>query len=376
MKIAICTDMYLPQLGGVADSVVLQAQGLRTLGHDVRIFAAHMRGEVPDENVTRFSSVELFGGTFCVVSPFGIRDAIVSYRPDVIHAHSFGTIGLMARFTAKKHSIPAVATSHGSPLDYLHYFHIDFEPFRYLLLRFVVWFFGGFTIVTAVASQTMDMLIRAGLRHVKTSVISNAVDPGVFGRLSDTQDARERIGIAHKAVLIFGRLAKEKDLDEALTIFADVHKRTNASLLVVGDGPERDHLEAKARTLGIAPHTFFMGRLSGDGLVTAINACSVMMMTSRSEAQPMTILQANMCGVPVVGVRAGGIPEMINDDVTGYLVYRDDHGTFSDRISRLISDDRLNARMSAAAIEFARLHEPIGIARTWERLYRTLPGVL
>jgi glycosyltransferase involved in cell wall biosynthesis len=94
------------------------------------------------------------------------------------------------------------------------------------------------------------------------------------------------------------------------------------------------------------------------------------------EAQPKTILQANLCGVPVVGARAGGIPESINDEVTGYVVDGDDHGAFSDRISRLLSDTELNASMSAEAIAFARHHEPAGVALTWERLYRTLPGVL
>lgn len=376
MKIAICTDMYLPQLGGVADTVVLQAEGLRALGHDVRIFAAHMRGESADKNVIRFTSWQLFGDTFCIVSPFGIGKAILAYAPNVIHVHSFGTIGLIARYTAQKNGIAAVATSHGSPVDYLHYFYIDFEPFRSLVLKFVAWFFGGFHIVTAVASQPMDVLVRAGLRHVRTTIISNAVDPHRFEHLGDKQTLRERMGIEHHAVLVFGRLAKEKNLRDALKIFADVHKRTNASLIVVGDGPERAALESQARSLGIAPHTFFLGRLSGEQLVAAINTATVMLMTSRSEAQPMTILQANMCGVPVVGARAGGIPENINDGVTGFVVDSDDLDSFADRVSRLISDTHLAEVMSAAAIEHAKQHDPVGVAAKWERLYRTLPGVL
>lgn len=376
MRIAICTDMYLPQLGGVADSVVLQARGLRALGHSVRIFAAHMRGETPDSEVARFASFELFDGTFCIVSPFGILRAIEEYRPDVIHVHSFGTIGLMARRAAKRLGISSVATTHGSPVDYLHYFYLDFEPFRYLALRFVAWFFGGFNVVTAPASQPLDTLVRAGLRHVSTTVISNAVDEMQFRHLEDKQTLRERIGLTHRAVLIFGRLAQEKNLDQAFKIFADVHARTGAQLVIAGDGPYRGVLEARARQLGIAEHTFFMGRLSGDALVTTINACDVMIMTSRSEAQPMTILQANLCGVPVVGARAAGIPESINDTETGYVVDADDSAAFADHVSRLISDEVLQKKMSAAAIEHAHGHHPAEIARTWERLYRTLPGVL
>lgn len=376
MKIAICTDMYLPQLGGVADSVVLQARGLRALGHDVHIFAANMRGSVADENVTRFPTLELFKGTFCIVSPFGIREALRAYSPDVIHVHSFGTIGLTARYAARALAIPSVATTHGSPVDYLHYFFLDFEPFRTLVLKFVAWFFRGFAVVTAPASQPMDILLRAGLRHVKTSIVSNAVDTHLFRHLDDSLNLKERIGLSHRAVLIFGRLAEEKNLDFAFKIFADVHERTNAQLVILGDGPSRASLEARARSLGIASHTFFMGRLSGEELVTAINACDVMLMTSLSEAQPMTILQANMCGVPVVGARAGGIPESINDTVTGYVIDADDRGAFADHVARLLADVELRHTMSKAAVEHARAHEPVGIARTWERLYHTLPGVI
>ena len=119
-----------------------------------------------------------------------------------------------------------------------------------------------------------------------------------------------------------------------------------------------------------------MGRLSGEELVTTINACSVMLLTSRAEAQPMTILQANLCGVPVVGARAGGIPESIDDGVTGCVIDADDTGAFSDHVSRLIADDTLRASMSEAARAHAALHDPTVIARSWEKLYRTLPGVL
>ncbi len=376
MKIAICTDMYLPQLGGVADSVVLQARGLRELGHDVHIFAAHMQGEVEDEHVTRFVSLELFGGMFCIVSPFGISAALLNYGPDVIHVHSFGTIGLMSRYIAKRLSIPSVATTHGSPVDYLHYFYLNFEPFRYLVLKFVAWFFGGFTVVTAPASQPMQTLLHAGMKHARTAVVSNAVDSALFRHLDERVALKERMGITRHAVLIFGRLAKEKNLDEALEIFADVHARTKAELVVLGDGPMRTELEAKARRLSIAEDTFFLGRLSGDELVSAINACDVMLMTSRSEAQPMTILQANLCGVPVVGARAAGIPESIKDGTTGFVIDPKDRNAFVDHVSRLISDETLARTMGMAAVERARSHEPVGIARIWESLYRTLPGVL
>ncbi len=376
MKIAICTDMYLPQLGGVADSVVLQAQGLRAIGHEVHIFAAHMNGEAPDPHVTRFPSIELFGGTFCIVSPFGITRALATYAPDVIHVHSFGTIGLMSRRAARALGRASVGTIHGSPVDYLHYFSLNFEPFRFLVLRFVAWFFRGFQIVTAPASQPMDLLLRSGLRHVKTTIISNALDAKRFRVLGDKAELRERMGLSHRTVLLFGRLAVEKNLDAALKIFAEVHTRTNAQLLIVGDGPHRAELEDRARSLGIAEHTFFVGRLSGDELVGAINACDVMLMTSLTEAQPMTILQANACGIPVVGARAGGVPESINDGVTGFVVDADDHSSFADRVSRLLADHELAKTMSERAIEHAKAHEPLGIAHNWERLYRTLPGVL
>lgn len=377
MKIAICTDMYLPQLGGVADSVVLQARGLRALGHEVRIFASHMRGEAEDVSVTRFPSIELFGGTFCIVNPRGITAALRAYGPDVIHIHSFGAIGLAAQAAGRRLRVPLVGTNHGSPVDYLHYFYLDFQPFRYLASSFVSWFYSRFDLVTTPTKQPLDALKRYGLRAPKMQVVSNAIDFSLFKKLDDTHELKSRIGISDRAVLIFGRLAKEKNLDYAIEIFKKVSdRRTGAALVIVGDGPYRRALEERARDLGIAEKTYFMGRLSGDPLVATINACDVMLTTSLSEAQPMTILQANICGVPVVGARAAGTPECIEDGVTGFLVNPDDTDMFVENVSRLLSDDALSKKMGVAAHERVAAYRPEQIAHIWESAYRTLPGVL
>jgi glycosyltransferase involved in cell wall biosynthesis len=377
MKIAICTDMYLPQLGGVADSVVLQARGLRAIGHEVRIFAAHMKGEMPDPTVTRFPSMELFGGTFCLVNARGLDAAIVAYAPDVIHVHSFGTIGHAALRAARAHKIPCVGTNHGSPLDYLHYFYADFQPIRYFVARYVSRFYDQFDIVTTPTVQPMHALQKNGLRKPKTEVVSNAVDFSLFRPIADTQALRAAMGIESRGILIFGRLAKEKNLDGVLEVFERVRSReSGGALVIVGDGPYRSYMEREVKRRGLGAYTYFLGRLSGEELVSAINACDVMLTTSLSEAQPMTILQANICGVPAVGSRAGGIPECIADNVTGFLVAPNDYEDFAEKVARLLNDHGLQKSMGAAARERVAGYEPSAIARIWERLYRTLPGVL
>lgn len=375
MKIAICTDMYPPQLGGVADSVVLQARGLRALGHDVKIFAPHMAGETEEPHVIRFPSLELYGGTFCLVFPRGMRARLRDFAPDIVHVHSFGAIGLAASFAATARGIQLVGTSHGSPVDYLRYFFVDFEPFRYLSQKFVSWFYGRCALVTAPASQTLAPLLKYGMKS-KTAVVSNAIDCNLFRTLPIKQELKSAMGLTHRTILIYGRIAAEKNLDDALAICADVVARMGAQVVIVGDGPHRAHVERRAKKLGIAERVFFTGRLSGESLVSAINACDVMLTTSLSEAQPMTILQANQCGIPVVGTRAGGVPECIDHGKTGFVIDRDDHKGFVDHLARLLQDDALRETMARNAQAFVSRYSPEHTAREFERLYRSLPGVI
>ena len=208
-------------------------------------------------------------------------------------------------------------------------------------------------------------------------VISNHIPAHVFRPLADKQACKQKYGIGQQAILIFGRIATEKNLDFVLDIFADVSSKTDAQLIFVGDGPYRADLEQKVAGHIWSPRVHFLGALRGEALVEAINACELFLITSMSETQSMTTLQAMSCGLPVVVINVGGLPEYVNNGVTGYVVNKGDKQTFVARVCEILADPTLAQKMGEAGRESTARYSPEAITKEFEAIYTSvLPAPL
>lgn len=365
----MCTDQYLPLLGGVTDSVAALVKGLKEEGHTVRVFAPNMHGAPKDPDVVHMPTMTI-GGMFNFVAPFGLLRELREFKPDVIHAQALGILTICAIRAARKLRVPVVGTCHGFPADYLQYFYLNFPPFPYLAHKFTAAFFDTCDIVTAPSQQPFATLRQYGTRR-EMRVVSNSLDVVTFSPM-DKHRAKQAFGIGEKAVMLFGRIAVEKNLDHAVRIFADVAQKCAAQLVIIGDGPYRSELLSKIEEAGLTKKTKFLGRLGGAQLVQALNACDVMLATSRMEVQPMTILQANACAIPVVGARAGGIPECIEDGVTGFLVEPDDTDAFSAHILHILNSENTPSALGIRAHERVMNFAPRKIAAQFGDIYKHL----
>ena len=374
MRIAICTDQYLPLLSGLVDSVDTLATELRRQGHEVRIYTTGMKGAATDECVFRFPTwyVPGSGNSISVSFPFGAMRNIRVFKPDVIHAHLFGSAGLFAWYAARRLGVPFVGTDHTFPADYLHYIKLDFPPFPYLARAYAAWFYGRCDLVTTPSERLLKELRMYGLR-VSTRLISNPI-PHEFRPLPNKADLKKKFCIDGQAVAIFGRIAQEKNLDAALDVFVDIAPRSNAELIFIGDGPYRAQLEHRVRNQAFSERVRFLGTLRGALLVEAINACDLLLITSTSENQPMTLLQAMACELPVVAANAGGLPEYIWNDVSGYVVLPGDTKGFADRILSVLNDPRRAADFGAAAKESVAPYAPEAIAGQFLEVYNGAHG--
>jgi glycosyltransferase involved in cell wall biosynthesis len=140
--------------------------------------------------------------------------------------------------------------------------------------------------------------------------------------------------------LFVGRISSEKGLHTLL----DAWRRTPARLLVVGDGPEADLLRHIA-----PPNVEFVGMVPNEDVADFLLGARGLLMPSRSyEAQPRVILEAYAAGVPVIASRIGGIPDLVQEDTSGYLVEPDDVAGWTDAAERLL-DDRLVRRLGDGA---------------------------
>ena len=151
-------------------------------------------------------------------------------------------------------------------------------------------------------------------------------------------------------------LRPEKGVDDLLLAARDVvAAEPLAHFVIAGDGAHQPNLEKLARDLGIADHVTFTGVVQ-DPLAEGLFAASdiVCQMSRWEEVFGYVIAEAMACSKPLVGTRAGGIPEVIQDGVTGFVVERRDTGAMSARILELLRDPALRRRMGQAGLEVCR----------------------
>jgi glycosyltransferase involved in cell wall biosynthesis len=138
-----------------------------------------------------------------------------------------------------------------------------------------------------------------------------------------------------------------KRIDDVLRVFCEVQKVVPAILLLVGDGPERPRIEALTRELELTESVYFLG-LQRDFL-TALRHSEVFLLASTTEGFGLSALEALSCGIPVVGSRVGGVPEVVRDGQTGLLCDAGDIAAMTRAVLRLLQDRALHRQMSRAA---------------------------
>ena len=137
----------------------------------------------------------------------------------------------------------------------------------------------------------------------------------------------------------------------AIEVFARVRRETPARLLMVGDGPDLAEASRLAKALGVERDVDFLG--VQDQVVPLLSAADVFLLPSAQESFGLAALEAMACEVPVVASRVGGLPEVIEDSVSGFLHPLDDLDGMARSTLRLLTDRALHERFAAAARETA-----------------------
>ena len=304
-----------------------------------------------------------------------VLQIIREVRPDVLHTHTAkaGAVGRLAAMMAGSARPAAVVhTFHGHVLR--GYFNpLKTEAFRQLergLARTT-------DALVAVSPEVRDDLVALGVAPAERIVVIR-LGLDFEARLATTAGARERLrrelGIAPDAFLVawLGRMTEIKRADVLLRAFAGLRQRQgHAELVVVGDGPLRGALEALSRSLGIDGHTHFTGFRSDVGDVYA--AADAVVLTSANEGTPVSVIEAQAAGLPVVSTDVGGVRDVVVEGGSGFVVDAGDVDAVAERLSRLGADRGLRERLGAAGRERAisRYGVPRLVADV-DRLYREL----
>jgi glycosyltransferase involved in cell wall biosynthesis len=198
-------------------------------------------------------------------------------------------------------------------------------------------------------AQRAYMVDELGYPDEKIRIIHNGVDPLLFNTKTDRTVLAE-FDIADDApvVGILAALRPEKDhetlLRAARLVIDDL---PSARFLIIGDGPTRQRLETLANELGIRSHMRFAG--ARDDVDRLLRAIDVFTLSSHTvECFPMALLEAMASARPAVCTSVGGVPEMIDDGASGYLVPPKDPVQLADRLVRLLSHPEAARRMGMA----------------------------
>lgn len=193
--------------------------------------------------------------------------------------------------------------------------------------------------IAVAPSHGRHLIEREGFPASKVFVIPNGVDVFRFRPDLDCAAQRAELSIAdHQRVVgIVAALRPEKNHALFLEAAAKVRERVPGTrFLVIGDGPERLRLLALAHQLKLNDAVHFLG--NREDVPQLLNLSDVFALSSRMEANPVSILEAMACGVPVVAPRVGSIPDTVSDGLTGYLVEPHEASPLAARIEELLLD--------------------------------------
>lgn len=167
---------------------------------------------------------------------------------------------------------------------------------------------------------------------------------------------------------------KHYGVDRVLRAFATIQKRIpEARLIVAGDGPERTSLERLARDLNLQ-NAEFTGRVGHERVVELYDSADIFLNGSEIDNQPLSLLEAFACGLPVVTTDAGGIPDMVVSEETALVVPRGDYEKLAASALRLVDDSTLAQRIIKQAREECRKYQWEAVREQWLNMYHELAG--
>ncbi|MCY8701308.1 N-acetyl-alpha-D-glucosaminyl L-malate synthase BshA [Bacillus spizizenii] len=266
---------------------------------------------------------------------------------DIIHAH-YALPHAVCAYLAKqmlKHNIGIVTTLHGTDITVLGY-----DPSLKDLIRFAIEASDRVTAVSsALAAETYDLI----KPEKKIETIYNFIDERVYLK-KNTAAIKEKHGILpdEKVVIHVSNFRKVKRVQDVIRVFRNIAGKTKAKLLLVGDGPEKSTACELVRKYGLEDQVLMLG--NQDRVEELYSISDLKLLLSEKESFGLVLLEAMACGVPCIGTNIGGIPEVIKNNVSGFLVDVSDVAAATDRAMSILEDEQLSKRFTEAAMEILK----------------------
>jgi glycosyltransferase involved in cell wall biosynthesis len=343
VRLMIWSPFYLPDKGGTETLLAALLPRMVARDHEVLVVASHGRHSLPDDTtrdgvrVVRFHFKEAVEGNR-MGEVVDITRRIAALRkelqPELNHVHCVYSSNFFHLRTARIAPAPTLLTLHND------YIAGGLMPKEGTLFRTLL---DQADRVTAVSRGALAPLLRE-LPDVRerASVIYNGVELGAVRSRPVPFDAPE--------LLVLGRLIPAKGGDLAIEAFRRLGGDCPvAHLTFAGTGPLQSELEQQVAHSGLAGRVRFLGDVPHEEIGGLLESATVLLMPSRVEGLPMALLEALSRECPVIATRVGGIPEVIQDGVTGRVVPPEDPGALEAAIRLALTDAERTREMARAA---------------------------
>ncbi|MCH4172731.1 MAG: glycosyltransferase family 4 protein [Lactobacillus sp.] len=323
MNIGLFTDTYFPQISGVATSIKTLKDILEAKGHSVYIFTTtdpKVDKNTEEPNVFRFASVPFVSFTDRRIAVRGLFHALEVAKEldlDIVHTQTEFSMGMIGKFVAKNLKIPCVHTYHTMYEDYLHYV-LNGKLLRPSHVKqFTRMYLTHLTAVVAPSERVLRTLQRYKIK-VPIKIIPTGIDLKRF-EAPVTEDIRTTYEIGSRHLLLsLSRLGQEKRLDQLIYAMPQIVARcSDAYLLIVGDGPAREDLEALVHSLNLEDYVGFTGEISHDNVGNFYHAADVFVSASDSETQGLTFDEALAAGLKCVVYAEPYVSRLFDDPSVG-----------------------------------------------------------
>jgi 1,2-diacylglycerol 3-alpha-glucosyltransferase len=389
MRIVIAAQNYLPNLNGAAVFATNLAEGLAERNHQVvaivpsdrnhsyrteqhhvriqRIRALPLSPKVPDVRITYFSDAE-------------VGRILSEFKPHIVHIQDHYPLCRSVMRKARDLHLPVIATNHFLPGNIL--LHVPFlQPITKVLSR-LLWkmlldVFNQANIVTT-PTETAASILREQKIQVEVRAISCGVNLERFfpDNQVDRIEERKSHGLDPEKLLYLylGRVDRDKGVNLLPPLFKEL-PRDDIQLAIAGKGSYLSTLRSRVKTNGHNGKVVFLGFIPDDELPALFNSADVFIMPSRIELQSIATLEAMATGLPVVAANAGALPELVEDNVNGYLFRPEDKDDAS-RVVNLMSEyPQQRSSMKSASLLKVRKHDIHKTLLQYENLYREIAGL-
>ena len=370
MRIGITCYPTYGGSGAVATELGLE---LGRRGHEVHIISYASPFRLRGEFAQRVTFHEVVPTDYPLFehSPYALALAVkqheVALREELqlMHAHyaipHAATAWLAKQMLQGERDLKVVTTLHGTDITL-----VGQDPSYFTITKFSI---ERSDRVTAVSEYLRDETYRAfGCVGCDVRVIPNFVSTADFRPSTDGSWRRALAPAGHKILIHVSNFRPVKRIADVIKVFAGVRRVLPATLVLAGDGPERDLAEQEVDRLKLRGDVRFLGKV--DQVAELLRGGDLFLLPSASESFGLSALEAMACGVPVVATRQGGLPEVVVDGETGYLAAVGAVDEMTERALAVLQDGATHERMRRAAAARALEFSTERVVPRYEALYQ------